>query len=56
MDRLIIFVTIVAGVLNIILFFKVWGMTTNVKTIKNFICEKKLSRKYIWLFVTTNGI
>ena len=51
MDRLIIFVTIVAGVLNIILFFKVWGMTTNVKTIKNFISEKKLSRKYIWLFV-----
>ena len=51
MDLLIIFVTIVAGVLNIILFFKVWGMTTNVKTIKNFICEKKLSRKDIWLFV-----
>ena len=50
-DLLLILVCIAVGVLNIILFFKVWGMTDNVKELKKIICNNNLSRKDIWLFV-----
>ena len=48
---LIILVGFVVGILQIILFFKVWSMTTDVGIIKNVICKNKLSKKDIWLFV-----
>jgi hypothetical protein len=37
MEVLIIIVCIVAGLLNLILFFKIWGMTDNVREIKDII-------------------
>lgn len=38
---LITFVSFIATVLNVILFFKIWGMTTDVKKIAEAVCNKK---------------
>lgn len=36
MDSFFLFVMIIVGVFYIILFFKVWGMTNDVRELKNF--------------------
>lgn len=46
----IVVVSFAAIVLNIILFFKVWGMTNNVKKMKSLIC-KELSHDEIVMLV-----
>jgi hypothetical protein len=51
MEFLIIVVSLVVFVLSIILFFKVWGMTNNVKKIKGVICENELSHNEIGMLV-----
>ena len=51
MEVLIILLAIVVSVLNVILFFKVWGMTNNVKELKKTVCNGNVSREDIWLFV-----
>lgn len=51
MEVLIILLAIVVSVLNAILFFKVWGMTNNVKELKKNVCNGNVSREDIWLFV-----
>ena len=38
METFMAIVFLVFGILQIILFFKVWGMTNNVKKIKNKLC------------------
>lgn len=40
MTTFLAIVTIVAGVLQIILFFKIWGMTNNVSTIKDTLSDE----------------
>lgn len=37
MDEFIIIVGIILSILSIILFFKLWGMTNDVKEIKNIL-------------------
>lgn len=37
MEAFVVFITLIGSVLNIILFFKVWGMTNNVVTVKNLL-------------------
>ena len=51
MEVLIILLAIFVSVLNVILFFKVWGMTNNVKELKKTVCNGNVSREDIWLFV-----
>lgn len=51
LDFLFIVLCIVVGVLNTILFFKVWGMTNNVKKMKGAICENELSHNEIGVLV-----
>ena len=41
METLISIVLIVSGVIQIILIFKVWGMTNKVKGIYNILCRQK---------------
>ena len=41
MEALIAIITIIWSVLGIILFFKIWGMTNNVKEIHDWILENK---------------
>lgn len=41
LTTLVTIVSIVFGILNIILFFKIWGMTDNVKEILNVIKHDK---------------
>ena len=41
MDGLIIFITLIAGVLQIILFFKVWGMCNDVDKINKHQAKKE---------------
>ena len=36
-------VMLIWGILNIILFFKIWGMTNNIKTMKNIILSANSS-------------
>ena len=36
---IIYIVMLVWGILNIILFFKIWGMTNDVNTIKEYLCN-----------------
>lgn len=43
MTTFLAIVTIVAGVLQIILFFKIWGMTNNVSAIKNTLSDENRS-------------
>ena len=38
METFMAIVFLVFGILQIILFFKIWGMTNNVKKIKNKLC------------------
>ena len=38
---LVYVVMFVWGILNIILFFKLWGMTNDVKDIKDYLCPPK---------------
>lgn len=49
MESITLFVSIVIivfGILQIILFFKVWGMTNDIKEIKNLI-EFEVRRDYL---------
>lgn len=39
-NTFIAFVVIVFGLLQLILFFKIWGMTNNVREIKEYICKE----------------
>lgn len=39
MEALIAIITIVWSILGIILFFKIWGMTNNVKEIHDWLME-----------------
>ena len=55
MEYLTIVTCVVIGVLNIILFFKVWSMTNNVKHIKDIICDKKLSRNEIEMIIINDS-
>ena len=41
MENFIIIVLIVVGILQIMLFFKIWGMANNTKRIKDCISDKK---------------
>jgi F0F1-type ATP synthase membrane subunit b/b' len=41
-NTFIAFVVIVFGLLQLILFFKIWGMTNNVREIKEYICKDLL--------------
>ena len=41
MEVLIFLVAVTAVILNIILFFKVWGMTNNIKELKHFYMRDK---------------
>lgn len=43
MDGLIAILLIIAGILNLILFFKVWGMTNDVRSILNVILRSQNS-------------
>ena len=43
MTTFLAIVTIVAGVLQIILFFKIWGMTNNVSVIKDTLSDENRS-------------
>lgn len=52
-------IVIVFAVLQIVLFFKVWGMTNNVKSMKEELCAPKTAVSGNWekefaLFVTIN--
>ena len=47
-------VMIVFGILQIILFFKIWGMTNNVSKIKGKL-EENLNDDAIWFFVKFGG-
>lgn len=38
-ETFIAFVTIIFGILQIILFFKIWGMTNDVREIKEHLCN-----------------
>lgn len=49
MEEIFIFVTLAFGILNLILFFKVWGMTNQVRKINSKIESGKDYRKYLWL-------
>lgn len=42
MEIILVVVPIVAAVLQIILFFKIWGMTDNVKTMKEKYCSNEI--------------
>ena len=55
MEYLTIVTCVIIGILNIILFFKVWGMTNNVNHIKDIVCDKKLSRNEIEMFVINDS-
>lgn len=49
MEDILIFITLVFGVLNLILFFKIWGMTNQVKKLNSKIEDDKDYMKYLWL-------
>lgn len=45
-------VLLVVSVLNAILFFKIWGMTNNVKKMtEHFTCDDKFDRSFHYLYV-----
>ena len=59
MEGIALFVSIVIivfGVLQIILFFKLWGMTNNVKKIKRILNNKKEQDMEIGKTVIADGI
>lgn len=41
MEAFVYLIIIVFGILQIILFFKLWGMTNDVKTLKNHFCPEQ---------------
>lgn len=41
MNTLILILIIVVAILNIMLFFKIWGMTNNIKILTNFYMLEK---------------
>lgn len=41
MNEILYLVLFILGILNLILFFKIWGMTNDVKSIKNILSENK---------------
>lgn len=43
MDTFFLLVTIIVGVFYIILFFKIWGMTNNVRELRNFFLGENQS-------------
>ena len=43
MAEFLVFVSVVAGIFQIILFFKIWSMTNDVKELKNHIINKNNS-------------
>lgn len=47
METFMAIVFLVFGILQIILFFKVWGMTNNVKKIKETFLEKDFPAEYL---------
>lgn len=47
METFMAIVFLVFGILQIILFFKVWGMTNDVKKIKNKLYEDNFPVEYI---------
>lgn len=47
METFMTIVFLVFGILQIILFFKVWGMTNNVKKIKEAFLEKDFPAEYL---------
>lgn len=55
MEYLTIVTCAVIGILNIILFFKVWGMTNNVKKMKDIVYDRKLSRNEIEMAVINDS-
>ena len=40
MEPILIVILVVVSILNIVLFFKIWGMTNNVKYILSLLLEK----------------
>ena len=48
MSSIIIIVGIVFGVLNLILFFKIWGMTNNTLKIRLFLEAQRPDLEYGW--------
>ena len=40
MEPILIIILAIVSILNITLFFKIWGMTNNVKHILSFLLEK----------------
>ena len=47
METFMTIVFLVFGILQIILFFKIWGMTNNVKKIKEAFLEKDFPAEYL---------
>lgn len=45
MEVLIAVITVIWSILGIILFFKIWGMTNNVKDIHDWLMESKLKEQ-----------
>lgn len=45
MEEFIVLVLIVFGILQIILFFKIWGMTNNVKEMRNYFLKDEDAKK-----------
>ena len=45
MDIFLLVILLVVALLNIILFFKVWGMTNNVKSIMSFYIHEQGIRR-----------
>lgn len=48
METFMAIVFLVFGILQIILFFKIWGMTNNVKKIKEAFLEKDFPAEYLY--------
>ena len=48
METFMAIVFLVFGILQIILFFKIWGMTNNVKKIKNKLFEGDFPAEYLY--------
>ena len=44
MEAVIAIITLVCSVLNIILFFKIWGMTKNIKRIKDVFIASSIKQ------------
>lgn len=45
MEEFIIIVSLIFGILNLILFFKIWGMTNDVKRIANKVAPEEVIEK-----------